>query len=810
MAVKRQKHWLGQQRVDTTHLREVESAVVGDFDDLAGKILASSQPIVVSGMTIAMGAAVGNFATQLVLNTAGAILLHGSASEPGALFVVPTTQPAETLSTSNPHVAGSFTPNAINYIGIDLIRSVDDATADTVKFRSATTKKEFSQQVPLARTLQYSIVISPQDFSQTPNVAPVAEVQLDANGVVQSVTDCRQMMFRLGTGGSVPNPLAPYAWPGGRVENPVTSTTTNDPFSGADKSIPSFIEFFHAMESRLWEVGGGEHWYSQTTDRDVLFIRDSTNVFVSNGENFEWTGTNIHWKALSFDFGNSTATRNTINDQTVDSPGLTDLAVGQCIFVDLDRAVDAAALTAQKANLSTIGTPTIPGSRHIIAWRTVEGVFGLGQSTPVGFATVHASDTVFGTVKLFTPFTPSPGNPVVPVMDADSATVLANPATQANVVARGITRDSAGTLRIGPGAFDTALLFALSGVISTFNGPISGLEGISALGVGTTPAIVGTSSGIAGSYGVHGIGTGNNYGVRGDGGTAAGVYGLGGSTFAGVVGQGGASAMGVYGLGGSNAEGGRFEGAGTGSGVLGISGGTTGHGVAGQAGTSGAGVRGYSTTAADAVQAENVGSGPCIRTMPGGSGPDMDWDGRSTFPAAGAVNPGWMYFDTVEKAPFYSDGASNPWQQMGEHVVMLTSDQSTTSAAMSDVTTLAFPVAAGQRYEFEVIFIAQTADAAGFAAQFTGPAIGGGIIQIGGLVVYGTNAYGQGTTAFSTPFNLLATSLGLAATFIIKGSIVTDATAGTVQMQWRSNTGGGGNTSTVKAGSYIKWRRVGP
>ena len=553
MAVKRMKNWLGQQRVDTPHLREIESAVAGDFDDLAGKILASSQPIVVHGMTIAMAAAVNNFATQLVLNTAGAILLHGTASEPGALFVVPTTQPAETLSTSNPHVIGSFTPNTINYIGIDLIRLVDDSTVDTVKFRSATTKKEFPQPAPLARTLQYRIIISPQDFTQTLNVAPVAEVQLDANGVVKSVTDCRQMMFRLGTGGSVPNPLAPYAWPGGRTENPVTSTTTSDPFVGADKSIPSFIEFFHAMESRLWEVGGGEHWYSQTTDRDVLFIRDATNAFVSNGENFEWTGSNIHWKALSFDFGNSTATRNTINDQLIDSPGLTDLGVGQCIFVDIDRALNNAPLAPQKANLATIGAPTIPGSRHIIAWRTAEGVFGLGQSTPVGFGLIHATNTVFGAVKLFTPFAPNPLNPVVPVMDADSAAVLANPATQANVVARGITRDSAGILRIGPGAFDTSLLFALSGVISTFNGPISGLEGIAALGTGATSAIVGTSSGIAGSYGVYGIGTGNNYGVRGDGGNAAGVYGLGGATFAGVAGQGGTTGMGVYGLGGATA-----------------------------------------------------------------------------------------------------------------------------------------------------------------------------------------------------------------------------------------------------------------
>ena len=82
MAVRRQKNWLGQQRVDTTHLREVESAVASDFDDLAGQILASRRPLVVSGMTIAMNAAVGGFANQLVLKTASSILLHATASEP--------------------------------------------------------------------------------------------------------------------------------------------------------------------------------------------------------------------------------------------------------------------------------------------------------------------------------------------------------------------------------------------------------------------------------------------------------------------------------------------------------------------------------------------------------------------------------------------------------------------------------------------------------------------------------------------------------------------------------------------------------
>lgn len=458
MAVRRQKSWLGQQRVDSVHLREIESAVTEDFDDLAGKVLASSQAIVIHGMNISMGAAVGNFATQLVLNTAGGILLHGTASEPGAVFVIPNIQPAETLNTANANIVGSFTPNSINYIGIDLIRQTDSTTTDIVKFRSATTGREFSQQVPLARTLQYRIIISVSDFALLTNVAPIAKVTLDANSVVQDVTDCRQMMFRLGSGGSAPDPLDVFSWPGGRTENPVTSTSTTDPFVGADKSISSFIDFFHAMESRLWEVGGGEHWYSQTTDRDVLFVRDPASLFVSNNENFEWTGTNLHWKGLSFDFGNSTAIKNTISNQLIDSPGLTDLAVGQCIYVDLNRAVDSSVLIAVKANLANIGTPAIPGSRHIIAWRVTEGVFGVGSVYPVGFPFAHATTLAYGVVKIYAN---AGTDAVVPSVDINGL-----------VWARGLTRDTNGTLAIGGGIHDTEVDIAQTGVETHINGSL--------------------------------------------------------------------------------------------------------------------------------------------------------------------------------------------------------------------------------------------------------------------------------------------------------------------------------------------------
>jgi hypothetical protein len=621
MAVKRSANLLGQQRLDIPHLRAIESAVVGDFDDLAGKILASNQAIVVHGMTIAMGAAVGNFATQLVLNTAGSILLHGTASEPGAVFVVPNDQPPETLGTSNVSIVGSFTPNSLNYIGIDLIRLVDPTTTDTVKFRSATTKAEFSQQVPLARTLQYRIVVSTNDFALSPSVAPVAKIQLNPSSIVVSVTDCRRMMFRLGSGGSVPDPLAVFPWPGGRAENSVTSTSTNDPFSGADKSIASFIDFFHAMESRLWEVGGGEHWYSQTTDRDVLFDRDPAALFVSDNENFEFVGGHLHWQGLSFVFGNSTSTKNTISNQLINGAN-TALVVGQCLYVDVDRAVDNAFLTMARANLSSIGTPAIPGSRHIIAWMTTEGVFALGSSNPVGFALAHATTSAYGVVKMFS--------------DPGTTATVAGVDANGYVNAHGITRDTSGILHIGPNTntFDTEVDISAAGILTKVFGSLTVNQGIASTGLGSGAGVTGTG-GATNGIGVVGLGVGLGAGVSATGGNAGngvsaqggaasgvGVVGTGGAGGVGVFGQGGTgNSIGVVGLGvgsgaGLDATGGTTGGAavvatGASNGASGVSaqgGPTAGVGVVGTGGNSGVGVVGQGG-AGNGIGVSGVGSG---------------------------------------------------------------------------------------------------------------------------------------------------------------------------------------------------------
>lgn len=332
-------------------------------------------------------------AEQLQVLTAGGTLIHPLASESGSIFQVEANRANEVLNSTNTRVVGSFTPSQVNYIGIDLIRTTDESTSDLSMFLDTVSLVDTPKEVPLGRTLDYRIVISTNDFAQTPTLAPLAIVTTDANKNITAITDARNTPWRLGSGGTIPNKKNAYAWPDGRKED-----TSGNAFIGGDKAIKSMKEWADAAMSRLWELGGGEYWYSPTADRNVKMTRSGSR-FTSTGEYFEWDGTNLHWKGLAFVFDNSTGTTNTIADQTTDSTGLTDLADGECIYVDVDRSQNAA-LTPVKTAVATLGTSVVPGSRWVIAWRSGSSILTRDQGAPVGSSLQVATTAAVGTVKL--------------------------------------------------------------------------------------------------------------------------------------------------------------------------------------------------------------------------------------------------------------------------------------------------------------------------------------------------------------------------------------------------------------------------
>ncbi len=396
MAVLRQMNWLGQQRVDVPHARTLESSICADFDLLAGRLLAGRAPLVAQGFNLITSGITQS--EDLELQVADSILIHYYASESGSVYQVPADRANETLNRiESTRVSGSFTPSQVNYVGIDLIRSADTSTNDVVMFLDTTTlTTETPREIPLGRTLDYSIVISTSDFSSNANLVPIAKVVTDADNAIVSIEDARNIAWRLGSGGTVPDPLNAFSWPAGRKEG-----STGDVFAGGDKALTSFKAWADAVMTRIWETSGGEHWYSPTADRNVLMVRSGT-AFVSTGEYFEYVASNLHWRGLKFIFDNSTGAVNEVLDQLTDSVGLTDLDDGECLYVDLDRTQDLTGvdgLQPIKAVLTTLGVGT-PNSRYVIAWRSGSLIFTRDQPYPVGGALKVATIGAAGTVVL--------------------------------------------------------------------------------------------------------------------------------------------------------------------------------------------------------------------------------------------------------------------------------------------------------------------------------------------------------------------------------------------------------------------------
>lgn len=439
MSVIRQNNVIGQMRPDASFFRSFDSSVAGDFDLLAGKMLAGKAPLVITGFRINSQGAV--LANQLSLQVAGSSAIHFNASVTGSIFNVPDNRPEEVLSSTNPRVIGTFVPNQICYVGLDFIRQADPTTSDVVMFLpDASNAAETPEEVPLGLTVDYRIVISTVDFSATPGICPIARVKTDGSNAIVTLSDARNSFFRLGSGGTNPNAQNAYSWPAGRNEG-----DSGDPFTGADKSIGSLKTCIDALMTRLWEIGGGEYWYSPTADRNVRLVHTGS-PFVSTGEHFEFPSSNLHWQGLRILFDNSSAYFNDIADVTSNVTGLTDLADGECLYVDLDRTANrtgGTALNAKKGVTNTLGVGSPPGSRTIVAWRSGSSIFTRDQGYAVNSSFKLATTVAAGTVRISASDATAYSGGGVIVATVDS--------TSNQAIAGGLSRGDSGDYAAGAG-----------------------------------------------------------------------------------------------------------------------------------------------------------------------------------------------------------------------------------------------------------------------------------------------------------------------------------------------------------------------
>ena len=287
MGVKRRVNWISQQRVDVPDMRALESAASNDFDELIKSfVTGTSQGYIMRGFEISMAGAIGGAASGLQMAVDPGAVFHVSSSQSGTFYLVPGGTPAQQLnSATNTIIDGAFAPSAINYIGLEYERFIDDTTSSQVYIWNATTNNETTKNAPRAQILRYRIKITTSIFAT--NVLPIATVITDSGNNVVSITDARWMMFRLGTGGASPNPFYVYPWTAqaeGRTESPSTSSSNSvNPFHGGDKMLMTLKDWMDAVMTSLQEIKGTTYWYGQSSAGSIDSLRTDLGNTLTTG-----------------------------------------------------------------------------------------------------------------------------------------------------------------------------------------------------------------------------------------------------------------------------------------------------------------------------------------------------------------------------------------------------------------------------------------------------------------------------------------------------------------------------------------------
>jgi len=292
MSVKRRLTGYSGMRVDWPHIRSIESSISFDFDSvLRGMVTGLDSPYLVRGFEIQIPDAAVN-ANSLQIEVADTAVLHSTAGESGTIFTIPNGTPSDALNNSNSRVVGSFQSGVPNYVSVELVRVTDPDSADQTAGWSEAQKTEFQRTVPIGTMLDYRYIITTSGFSTN---LPLYIIGVSSTGAVDYIQNSRTNLFRLGKGGTVPDPYSTFDFGGtGNAQSPtsprrewINQNTTINPnpvvvtpgddiaaFRYGDFSITSLKEWMDAIMTRIKEITGSSYWYTDST-----LLGDSINTF---------------------------------------------------------------------------------------------------------------------------------------------------------------------------------------------------------------------------------------------------------------------------------------------------------------------------------------------------------------------------------------------------------------------------------------------------------------------------------------------------------------------------------------------------
>lgn len=319
MSVLSRVNFTGQQRLDLQDLLGMESFSAFDLRTLISAFSGVDKAYVIRGFQV-----VGKTGLNIQVSVANSIVFNPLDSV-GALYTglsddsdISVDLPADQTNIFVEATFKSVTKNPVN-------RGLWDPLALTGDDASGT---EFSSAINFESQIELNISVNTVGF--TDGAIPLLRAQTSASAII-SMIDCRPLMYRLGAGGTTPDPLNKYAWSATRAESTPSGTGVGDAIdspwrekdaSGAinDKAFKSFKEWADAIMTRFAELSGASIWYlSGAASSPVPGTSINQIFFDSLGHNLQASSTSaFKWKDVSGSYrlaGEGTVATNGITGQ---------------------------------------------------------------------------------------------------------------------------------------------------------------------------------------------------------------------------------------------------------------------------------------------------------------------------------------------------------------------------------------------------------------------------------------------------------------------------------------------------------------
>ena len=264
-----------QQRVDLPDFLSIESYVASDFKHLIKSFIGST-PLVLKGFeVIDASSAIGG--TSVSIKIADSVLYHSGSSAGSFYYGLPE---GDTLSEP---LVPELRLDATNYVYLTLtsVGKAQDSRAFWDVDLNGGQGGEFNQDVNTESVLTVQINVSVSTFPE--GSIPLTKIVTNSTSI-QEITDCRNMMFRLGTGGINPDPTSTYSFRSlptsdyKRNEPPTTifSSAQLSPFFGGDKNIQTLKEWMDVVMTKLLELSGTTYWYESSAAMSIANVFNDT------------------------------------------------------------------------------------------------------------------------------------------------------------------------------------------------------------------------------------------------------------------------------------------------------------------------------------------------------------------------------------------------------------------------------------------------------------------------------------------------------------------------------------------------------